>query len=130
MTPEGRERGRFTSRAAVLAVVLCAVALSLAYPIREYIAQTRQIDQLQAQQQQALSQLRELQSEQRRLNDPSYIEQQARDKLGLCMPHQTCYIIIGGRSSGGHGRATAAAASPWYDRLWGSVRQADGGPAR
>ena len=29
------ERARFTSRAAVLAVVLCAIALSLAYPVRE-----------------------------------------------------------------------------------------------
>ena len=43
---------RFTSRAAVLAVVMCAIALSLAYPVREYIAQRRQIDQLQAQRQQ------------------------------------------------------------------------------
>ena len=32
---------RLTSRAAVLAVVVCAIALSLAYPVREYIAQRR-----------------------------------------------------------------------------------------
>ena len=36
--PPGRppppERARFTSRAAVLAVVVCAIALSLAYPVR------------------------------------------------------------------------------------------------
>ena len=42
-------RPRLTSRAAVLAVVICAIALSLAYPVREYIAQHRQIDQLEAQ---------------------------------------------------------------------------------
>ena len=32
---------RLTGRAAVLAVVICAIALSLAYPVREYIAQDR-----------------------------------------------------------------------------------------
>jgi len=37
--PPGADRAKFTSRAAVLAVVLCAIALSLAYPVREYIAQ-------------------------------------------------------------------------------------------
>ena len=42
---------RLTGRAAVLAVVICAIALSLAYPVREYIAQRQQIDQLLAQQQ-------------------------------------------------------------------------------
>jgi len=39
---------RLTGRAALLAVVICAIALSLAYPVREYIAQRQQIDQLLA----------------------------------------------------------------------------------
>ncbi len=128
--PPERERARFTSRAAVLAVVLCAVALSLAYPVREYIAQARQIDQLHAQELQALAQLHRLQAEQHRLNEPAYIEQQARDKLHLCMPGQTCYVIIGAHPAGGRGPAAVAAGTPWYDRLWGSVRQADRGSAR
>ncbi|MBO0776416.1 MAG: septum formation initiator family protein [Actinobacteria bacterium] len=124
-----RERTRFTSRAAVLAVVICAVALSLAYPVREYIAQVRQIDQLQAHQAETLSELHKLQAEQRRLGDPAYVEQLARDRLHMCMPSQTCYVIIGDRTRG-HGQAGAAAGTPWYDRLWGSVRQADRGTSR
>jgi cell division protein FtsB len=109
---------------------MCAVALSLAYPVREYIAQARQIDQLQAERVLAVSQLRKLEAEQRRLNDPAYIEQLARDKLFMCMPGQTCYVIIGAQPAGGPGRAAVTAATPWYDRLWGSVRQADRGTAR
>jgi len=124
-----RERPKFTSRAAVLAVVLCAVALSLAYPVREYIAQRRQIDQLRAQQVQALAQLHALQAEQRRLSDPAYIEQQARDQLHLCMPGQTCYIIIGSRPASRSG-PVAGQTPPWYDRLWSSVREADRGSPR
>jgi len=114
----------------VLAVVMCAVALSLAYPVREYIAQRRQIDQLQAERVQASAQLRRLQAEQRRLNDPAYIEQRARDELYLCMPRQTCYVIIGARTAARAGHTTRAAGTPWYGRLWTSVRQADQGPPR
>ena len=123
------ERARFTSRAAVLAVVLCAIALSLAYPVREYIAQRRQIDQLQAQSAQTQAQLSRLQAEAARLNDPAYIEQQARDRLHYCMPRQTCYVIIGGQPASNAGHAAAAVAgTPWYERLWSSVRQADQQP--
>ena len=39
--PPGEDRVRLTSRAAVLAVVICAIALSLAYPVREYIGAHR-----------------------------------------------------------------------------------------
>ena len=121
--PQPADRARFTSRAAVLAVVICAVALSLAYPVREYIAQRRQIDQLVAERQMTLEQLRSLQREQQRLNNPAYIEQLARDRLHFCMTDQTCYVIIGGPGSGS--AAARAAGTPWYDRLWRSVQQAD-----
>lgn len=124
------ERARFTSRAAVLAVVLCAIALSLAYPVREYIAQRRQIDQLLAQSAQTAATLARLQAEAARLNDPAYIEQQARDRLHYCLPRQTCYVIIGGQPAGNPGQAAAAVAgTPWYERLWSSVQQADRQPA-
>jgi cell division protein FtsB len=127
---QSAERARFTSRAAVLAVVLCAIALSLAYPVREYIAQRRQIDQLQAQSAQTAAQLARLQAEAARLNDPAYIEQQARDRLHYCMPRQTCYVIVGGQPASNAGKAAAAVAgTPWYERLWSSVQQADKQPA-
>ena len=129
--PPGRppppERARFTSRAAVLAVVVCAIALSLAYPVREYIAQRRQIDQLQAQSAATTAELARLRAEAQRLNDPVYIEQQAQDRLHMCLPGASCYVIIGGRAAGGSSAVSATAGTPWYERLWHSVRQADQG---
>jgi cell division protein FtsB len=121
----GRSRPRLTSRAAVLAAVICAITLSLAYPVREYIAQRRQIGQLGAQQQALSVQLSQLQAQQQQLNDPAYIEQFARDKLHLCMPKQTCYVIIDGKPAAGLIQPRTASPSPWYDRLWQSVREAD-----
>jgi cell division protein FtsB len=123
------ERPRLTSRAAVLAVVLCAIALSLAYPVREFIAQRRQIDQLEAEHEAVAAQLRRLEAQHRQLSNPSYVEQLARDRLHMCMPTQTCYVIIGAPS---HRQVTTASApgTPWYQRLWSSVEQADKVPAR
>jgi cell division protein FtsB len=122
---EGQERPRFTSKAAVLAVVVCAIALSLAYPVREYVAQRRQIDQLNAQQQGIVTRLKSLEALQRQLSSTAYIERQARDRLHMCLPTQTCYVIIGGATPAGRVAPAHQAASPWYQRLWSSVQQAD-----
>src|ERR1700744_878481 len=79
---------KLTGRAALLAVVICAIALSLAYPVREYIAQRQQIDQLLAQQQTLSAQVHALQQENVKLNQTWYVEQQAEDQLHMCFPGQ------------------------------------------
>lgn len=114
----------FTGRAAVLAIVLCGIALSLAYPVREYISQRRQIDQLLAQGAQIQLQRQRLESERRLLHSPIYIAQQARDRLHMCLPTQMCYEIIGG-SVKPEDVAARIAQAPWYTRLWSSVQQAN-----
>jgi cell division protein FtsB len=116
---------KLTGRAALLAVVMCAIALSLAYPVREYIGQRRQIDQLLATQQSLSQQVKSLQAEQQKLSEPSYIEQQARDQLHYCMPTEKCYVIVG--SSPAPDATTQHAPTPasWYSKLWGSVQKAD-----
>ena len=123
-------RPRFTSRAAVLVVVVCAIALSLAYPVREYLAQLRQISQLQAQQAQISAQLRQLKVEHRRLSSSAYVEQQARDRLHMCFPTQTCYVIVTGTKQVSRAKAGHTTVVPWYERLWSSVRVADQTSAR
>jgi cell division protein FtsL len=109
----------------VLAVVLCAIALSLAYPIREYIAQRRQIDQLLTQHAALLVRLKRLEARSNALNTPGYIEQQARDQLHMCFPSQRCYEVVGTGRKKVARQHTVVVASPWYKRLWQSVEQAD-----
>jgi cell division protein FtsL len=123
----GRPRPRFTSRAAVLVVVVCAIALSLAYPVREYLAQLRQIDQLQAQQAQIAAQVSKLKTERNELSSPEYVQQQARDRLHMCLPAQTCYVIINPRKPVVRTAPGHSVATPWYARLWSSVNEADRG---
>jgi cell division protein FtsB len=119
---------RLTGRAAVLAVVICAIALSLAYPVREYITQRKQIDALVAQQQVMLNQVKGLQRQQARLNDPDYIEKVARQQLDMCFPRTTCYIVTSGQSPASTARTPKPGPAPWYDKLWKSVQQADATP--
>jgi cell division protein FtsB len=126
--PARSPRPRLTSRAAVLAVVLCAIALSLAYPVREYIADIRQIGQLEALNAQLGSQNRQLRAERRALASPGYVEQLARDDLHMCFPSQTCYVVILPAARGRNGKGGAV--TPWYERLWKSVVEADKVPAR
>jgi cell division protein FtsL len=124
--PPGRpERSRLTSRAAVLAVVLCAIALSLAYPVREYIAQRRQIDQLEAQREAIAATLSRLQAEQQKLTSNAYVEQQARERLHMCLPSQTCYVIINPSPPAAAVPPAHPPGTPWYERLWDSVQNAD-----
>jgi cell division protein FtsL len=116
---------KLTGRAALLAVVICAIALSLAYPVREYIAQRQQIDQLLAQQQTTAAQVHDLQQQSTRLSQQWYIEQQARDQLHMCFPDQSCYVVVTSGSAKAAAARPQAAASPWYGKLWTSVQQAD-----
>ena len=115
---------RLTSRAAVLAVVICAVVLSLAYPVREYLAQRQQIDQLVAQQQTMLAQVKNLQTQQAKLSERSYIEQLARQELDMCLPGTQCYIIEGSHSPITGTLTQRPGPAPWYAKLWQSVQQA------
>jgi cell division protein FtsB len=121
-------RPHFTGRAAVLAIVLCGIALSLAYPVREYISQRRQIDQSLAEGNQIRLRQQQLETERRLLRSPVYVEQQARDRLHMCLPTQMCYEIIG-RSGKPKDVAARVATAPWYARMWSSVRQANASPA-
>ena len=87
------------------------------------LAQRRLIDQLRAQGAALAATEKRLRAEQRQLADPAYIERLARDRLHMCAPGQRCYVIIGpGPSRAGR---SAPKPSPWYARLWSSVRRAN-----
>ena len=121
---------KLTGRAALLAVVICAIALSLAYPVREYIAQRQQIDQLLAQQQTTAAQVKALEEQNTKLGQAWYVEQQARDQLHMCFPREQCYEVITGEPPPSAAARSAAPGDPWYAKLWGSVQRADAEPGR
>ena len=111
-------------------MVICAIALSLAYPVREYIAQRQTIDQLVAQQQMMRAQISKLIAQSGQLKDPAYIEQLAETSEHMCVPGEQCYIVTNGQSVIGVPRPPKPGPAPWYAKLWQSVQQANQSPGK
>jgi len=115
-------------RAAVLALVVCALALSVAVPLRNYIGQRQELAAVQADQQRLAAQVAELSRQRQRLADPVEIAAQARSRLGYVAPGETPYVV---QLPEDVARA-AAEAKPepegeWYQRLWADVRGVEPG---
>ena len=132
---QGKPTGRatLTTRAAILACVVSALALLLAIPLKTYLGQHNQIDSLQ--QTQALQEKRidALQKSVKQYDDPAYITQQARARLHLIAPGETDYVVVPSAAKAPPPAVRAApavvvpgtSADPWWTRLWASAAQAD-----
>jgi cell division protein FtsB len=125
--PRRSAGGHLTGRAAILALVMCAIALTLAYPVREYVAQRQEIAGLRHQERLARQHVERLQQHQKRLADESYIKQEARRRLHYCMPGEKCFVVLDGDGGGDHPQQSGPRRRPpWYETLWRSVETADG----
>ncbi|MBA2416482.1 MAG: septum formation initiator family protein [Geodermatophilaceae bacterium] len=120
-----------TGRAVLLGVVLCALVLSLAYPIKEYVGQRGQIATLEQTARETQARVDALEEVKAQLQDPAYIEAQARERLHYAMPGDRVFIVVGGEAAPvpAEPAETAAPADggSWLERLGESVRRADSG---
>lgn len=120
-----RRRGRLTGRAAVLALVVCSLVVALAYPMRQYVSQRSDISEQRRQAEQAREDVKKLRERKARLEDPAYIEQQAREHLHYLRPGETGYNVVGGDGDAKRSEDLGAADRPWYGNLWDGVDSAD-----
>jgi len=116
--------GVISTRWLALVTTIFFVAVTLAPPLQRYFAQRAQIDALSAQVQQSNQQLKEARKELSDLNDPTYIESQARSRLHYIFPGERQYIVIGLKSENTTPVFPAASITsdiptnqPWYDRF-------------
>jgi hypothetical protein len=121
----------------VLGLVFCALVVSAALPLRQYLSQRGQIAAAEARQEQDRARVRALQDRLRQLQDPAYVKAQARTRLHFVLPGETPYVLITpsaaprppGRSALG-GVSAPGPEAPWYSQLWSTVRVADQQPAK
>jgi len=132
--PAGRVRrapGGLTGRAAVLALVVCALVLSMAYPLKEYLGQRGDIARLERERLASEQRVTLLEERRRQLSDPAYVKAQARKRLQYVKPGETVYVVVA-PSTTAPSEPTTTAVPPvdrdgaWYERLWGTVQAADG----
>ncbi|MBB5956318.1 cell division protein FtsB [Saccharothrix tamanrassetensis] len=115
-----------TRRAALLAMVVCALALSIAVPLRTYLAQREELREVNASQETLRAEVGQLEQRKRELADPAHLEAEARRRLHYVRPGETPYIV---QLPGDAERkleeerpaAAPAADKAWYEQLWDSV---------
>ena len=118
-------RTRLTGRAALLALVVCALVVALAYPMRQYVSQRSEIADQQQQAERARERVKELREERARWQDPAYVEQQARRHLHYVRPGETGYTVVDGTAGARTPTDQQPADRPWYQNLWDGVDTAD-----
>ena len=120
----GGKLGLSTRRAAVLAIVVCALALTLAVPLRTYLIQRQQLADTVAQREQLRGEVAQLEQHRAELNDPAYVQAQARQRLRYVKPGQTPYQVQLPGADQPNDQAQPPSASgdgAWYATLWASV---------
>ena len=80
---------RLTGRAVVLILVAAALVMTLAFPIREYLAQRAAINAGEERAATLEARVDSLQGQVDRWQDDDFVEQQARERLHYVMPGET-----------------------------------------
>jgi cell division protein FtsB len=134
MRTGGRRRGP-TGRALVLGAVIIFLVVILAAPLHRYLSSHGAVEQARQERRDNQAQLAKVQQQLARLDDPAYVEQQARTRLQYALPGDTVYVVVHpGEKSDLGGTAkhdTVPVRVPggtWNQRLWGSVVTADSAP--
>lgn len=115
-----------TRRAAVLAILVCAMALSVAVPLRTYWDQRTELAAQEQQRTEIVQQVKLQEQRRSELSDPAYLEPEVRSRTGWAPPGERPFIVSppvappppppGGPADGGDDSD-----APWYQRLWNSV---------
>lgn len=127
--PVARPAG-LTTRAAALGLVVCALVMSAALPLREYLAQRSRIVQLEQAQQAQQGRVAALERQRSLLADPTYVASLARERLHYVKPGETTYVVLGPPTDPAPATTQSAAppvgsTAPWWSQLWGTARAAD-----
>ncbi|MEU0494606.1 septum formation initiator family protein [Mycobacterium sp. NPDC006124] len=124
--------GSAARRAAILAVVVCVLTLTIAGPVRTYFAQRTEMKQLVEAEAQLRSQIADLQQQKLKLGDPVYIAAQARERLGFVMPGDIPYQVqlppgAAPVEAPGVDAVKPPSNQPWYTSLWHTIADAPHG---
>ncbi len=122
-TPTGSSK--VARQIAVLGLVLCVVAVSLAYPLRNYLTQRSELAAAVSLQRANEQKIAELQQDLAALDDPQRIAAEAKSRLQYVRPGDTVYVVqVPNRAAAAAPDGFGAAASvggPWYATLWNTL---------
>ncbi|WP_258060481.1 MULTISPECIES: septum formation initiator family protein [unclassified Arthrobacter] len=120
----------FSGRLLVLAMVTLVVTVLLAPSVNTYLHQRSDIAALEAEIAEQKETSGALQAQLQRWEDPSYIKQQARERIFLVMPGETRYLVKGEQGVEDVEQEAQEQGEDlrWVDALWDSVKRAANAP--
>ncbi len=127
--PERSHAGRrssLTPRAAILTAVLAIGLASIALPMRDLVAQRNRINALRDRQSVAAAELRSMNAQIARWNDPAFVAVQARERLHFVLPGQVGYVVLETDDSPVLLQGTtpkAGRSRSWYTAIWGGIKR-------
>lgn len=114
-----------TRRAAVFAIVVCALVLSVAVPLRTYLSQRSDVEVQEQRAAELRGQVQELEQRKAELSDPAQVEAEARRRLRYVKPGETPYIVQlpegADPQKSGQPEQQPVQQQAWYQSLWDSV---------
>lgn len=117
-----RPKFRLTRRATILALAVCAVVVTVAYPFQEYLSQRSQLAAVDRQNATLSKKVTQLQGQIALWSDPGYVAIQARSQLHYVKPGEEGFTVAGPANGSEQLGLPTPEPSPWYDKLWGSVK--------
>ena len=126
-----RRRPLVTGRAVLLGALVLLLALTLAGPVRQYLAGQAELARLAAEGQALEQRADELEEQLARQADPAWTEREARERLTYVLPGDRLVVVVDGEARGGDPGPLSPLpgsepAQPWYEGLLDSVAVADG----
>ncbi|WP_169787668.1 FtsB family cell division protein [Luteipulveratus mongoliensis] len=121
-------------RMVTLGLMFVFLAVLIIPTLRNYLHQRSQInalnDKVTAQQQSVTG----LQRDRDRWANPTYVQQQARQRLGFAKPGERAYILIDDKGTAHEAPAQTTGVPhdkahddrPWYGQVWESVKRSGG----
>jgi cell division protein FtsB len=128
-----RHRPLFTGRAVLLCALVLLLALTLAGPVRQYLAGRQELVELAAEGEALDRRAAELEAELERQDDPDWIQRQARERLTYVLPGDRLIVVPDREAVEGDGGTAEEEVAPeeprsWFEGLRESVARADGDP--
>jgi len=116
-----------TRRAAVVAIVVCALAFTIAVPLRTYVTQRSEVSVEEQKREQLEAEVSQLEQRKAELADPAQVEAEARRRLRYVMPGETPYMVQlpedkQQEPSAGPPPEQGMQQGSWYERLWQNLQ--------
>ncbi len=126
-----RRRPLVTGRAVLLGALVLLLALTLAGPVRQYLAGRAELVRLAAEGEALEQRATDLEEQLARQDDPAWTEREARERLTYVLPGDRLVVVVDGKTRGEEpGPLSPLPGSvpdrPWYEGLLESVEVADG----